>query len=72
MKSMTVFEYLNLRTEWEDIVRKFKFPKGEAHRKQHGTIVNMKFFYHHGMSSNRFREGFDRAVEICEEVINAK
>jgi len=66
---MTVFEYLKLRTEWEELVHKYKFPRGEAKRKKNGTIENMKFFLENGTASNRFRDGFDRALEIAEEVV---
>lgn len=67
---MTVFEYLNLRYEWEEIVKSFRFPKGHAHQKI-GTIDNMTYFLERGPINNRFREGYDRAVEIAKEVCNA-
>ena len=68
---MTVFDYLNLRYEWEDLVKKYRLPKGQADRKRHGTVENMKYFLDHGIIYNRFREGFDRAVEIAEIITNA-
>ena len=64
MKS--VFELLNLRSEWEDIVRNYKFvPKD-------GTLDNLEVFLEKGHKGNRFRSGFDRATEIAKIITSVK
>jgi len=60
MKS--VFELLNLRFEWEEIVSGYKFVGKE------GTIDNLVNFLETGHKGNRFRPGFDRAVEIAKTI----
>lgn len=62
-KNVNVFEYLNLRTEWEEIVRSYKFVPKE------GTIDNLKNFTENGHKGNRFRQDFDRAMEIANEIL---
>ena len=62
---MSVFEYLNLRTEWEDIVQGFML---EDEMKQ-GTMDNIRCFILDGGKGNRFRKGFDRATEIANEIL---
>lgn len=65
---MSVFEYLNLRTEWEDIVQGFML---EDEMKQ-GTMDNIRCFILDGHKGNRFRKGFDRAIEIANEILERK
>lgn len=62
---MTVFEYLNLRSQWEDIVREYSMPD---FRKQ-GTIGNIRYFYDYCAPGNRFRKGFDEATEIAHTIL---
>jgi hypothetical protein len=52
-----------LRTEWEDLIKDFKFVGKE------GTIDNLQTFIENGHKGNRFRPGFDRAVEITQEIL---
>lgn len=61
-KDIDIFEYLTLRSEFEEIIRKHKVPN------RHGTLKNMRWYKKNGHKSNRFREDFDRAIEICEKV----
>ena len=62
-RNVNLFEYLNLRSEWENIVRSYKFvPKD-------GTIDNLKNFKENGHKGNRFRQDFDRAMEITNEIL---
>lgn len=56
---MSVFELMMLRSEWEDIARNFR------NINQHGTVASLEQFLAYGMVRNRFRDGFDRAVEIA-------
>tara|TARA_B100000780_G_scaffold88765_1_gene61146 strand:- start:12534 stop:12701 length:168 start_codon:yes stop_codon:yes gene_type:complete len=52
---MTVFEYLNLRSEYENFTRGTPF--------EHGTISNIKKFKGCAISFNH------RANEICEKIL---
>ena len=63
---MNIFEYLVLRSEFEDLSRYF------VGVNQNGTLESMKNFIESGHKKNRFREGFDRALEICQEVVNGQ
>lgn len=62
---ISVFDYLNLRTDWEDLVKDFQM---DEHRK-HGTIANIKWFIEYGLIGNRFRKGCDEAMEIAETIL---
>lgn len=62
---MSVFEYLNLRTEWEDLVQDFNI---DEHRKI-GTIDNLEIFVENGAIGNRFRKNFDEAMEIAKAIL---
>lgn len=66
--SSDFFQLLNLRSEYEEIVRNFEMP---ADRRE-GIINNLEWFKVHGNKKNRFREGYNRAVEICEEILSYK
>ena len=61
--NMNVFQYLMLRSECEDLVNDFKFVGKE------GTIDNLKTFVENGHKGNRFRPGYNRAVEITQEIL---
>lgn len=63
---MTVFDLLNLRFQWEEVVRDYKLDES---RKQ-GTIDNLRFFVDFGLVGNRFRSGFDEAVTIAETILD--
>lgn len=60
---MTLFDVLQLRSEWEDIVKSYKFVPAD------GTIDNLTKFVATGHRGNRFREGFDRAMEIAINIL---
>jgi hypothetical protein len=59
---MSIFEYLNLRSEFEDLARHF------VGVNQNGTVDSLKEFKSKGAKKNRFRDGYDRAIEIANEV----
>ena len=65
---MSVFEYLNLRYEWEEIVQGFMLED----EMKHGTLDNIRCFILDGSKGNRFRKGFDRAIEIANEILEKK
>lgn len=59
IERLSVFELMMLRSEWEDIARNFR------NINQHGTLDSLEQFLATGVSRNRFRDGFERAVEIA-------
>ena len=62
---LEVFELLNLRTRWEEIVHDYKLDKS----RQDGTIDNLEWFITNGAKSNRFRPHFDEAIEIAKTIV---
>jgi hypothetical protein len=58
-----LFELLQLRYEWEEIARTFKLNNKSGH------IDNLKRFLQTGHKANRFRDGYDRAVEIAKVLV---
>jgi hypothetical protein len=60
---MTVFELMMLRYEWEEIARSFR------NVNQNGTLDSLQQFLDRGAVRNRFRDGFDRATEIANIII---
>lgn len=67
---MSVFQYLNLRSEWEEICRSGRFDLPED--RLQGTIDNIKWFLDNGTRTNRFRVGFDDAMEIAKTMVGLK
>lgn len=59
-------EYLNMRTDWEEIVQGFKI---DPHYKS-GTIPNLEWFIEHGHTNNRFRVGFKRATSLAKKMLD--
>jgi hypothetical protein len=62
--TMSLGEILNLRSEWEELVTKFKLPDGN------GTIDNLMWFIENGAKSNRFRNEYNQAVEIAKRILD--
>lgn len=62
---MSFFEILNLRYQWEETVKDFKL---DYDRKE-GTIDNITWFIQHGSANNRFRKGYDVAVNTAEKIM---
>lgn len=60
-----VFEVLNLRYQWEELVKDFKM---EDSRKE-GTIDNLEWFIENGMFNNRFRKTYKQARDLAYEII---
>lgn len=59
-----LFHMLQLRYEFEEIVRQHKTPFRD------GTVDNMRWYAKNGHKSNRFRDDYQRAVTICKEVLS--
>ena len=64
---MTIFEYLVLRSQFEEYVNGLEIPE---QRKQ-GTIDNLRWFNKNGHQKNRFRDGFEQAMEIAQTILFA-
>jgi len=61
-----VFEILNLRYQWEELVKDMVLPsKGKE-----GTIDNIKWFITSGAKGNRFRKGYDEALNIANQIVS--
>ena len=56
-------ELLLLRSQWENIVIRYKIPNNQ------GTIDNLIWFVEHGHSSNRFRKRCNEAMDIARTII---
>jgi len=61
---MSIAEILNLRFEYEEIVANFVIPD----QRKNGVLDNMIWFRKYGNKKNRFRPGYDRAVEIANKI----
>ena len=64
---MNIFEILNLRYEFEEIVRNYKVNSGIN---KHGTLDSMKDFLETAGKRNIFKDGFFRAEEICKMIVD--
>ena len=60
---LNFFTILRLRGEWEILALKF------VGVNQNGTLDSLRDFLSKGHRKNRFREGYDRAVELAEEIL---
>lgn len=61
---MTLFEILNLRTEYESISRDLKGKWADS------DLTTLKLFTINGHKSNRFRDGYTRALELACIIIS--
>jgi len=63
--NISLAELLRLRSEYEDLARNFDV----AEDKRHGVINSLEWFKRYGNRKNRFRNGYGRAVEICNVML---
>jgi len=61
----SVAEILNLRYQYEEIVRNFDIPEN----KRNGHINSLEWFKKYGNRKNRFRDGYDEALELCAIIL---
>lgn len=66
LAKMSVFEILNLRTQWETIVSS---GRGFNLEDYNGTIDNLYYFLDEGAKKNRFRKDCKAAVKIAEQIV---
>jgi hypothetical protein len=59
--STSLAELLVLRSEYEDLARNFDISED----RRSGVINSLEWFKRYGNRRNRFRPGYDRALEIC-------
>lgn len=62
---MNVFEYMELRYQWEEIVRDYKM---DGSRKE-GTVDNLSWYIENGSAKNRFRNRFKESQEIAMVIL---
>ena len=63
--SISLAELLRLRSEYEDLARNFDVSED----KRQGVINSLEWFKRYGNRKNRFRNGYDRAIEICNVIL---
>ena len=63
--SISLAELLRLRSEYEDLARSFDV----AEDKRQGVINSLEWFKRYGNRKNRFRNGYGRAIEICNVML---
>lgn len=65
-KKMNVFELLDLRYRWEEIVRDFKMDD----KRKVGIIDNLQWFIENGATGNRFRNGYSESQHLAKEILD--
>ena len=65
-KKMHVFDLLNLRFQWEEIVRDYKMDD----KRKVGLIDNLQWYIDNGATGNRFRSGYKESCEIAKEILD--
>jgi len=63
---MHVFDLLNLRYQWEEIVRDYKMDD----KRKTGIIDNLQWYIDNGTTGNRFRTGYKESCEIAKEILD--
>ena len=61
----SVAEILSLRYQYEEIIRNFDIP--EVNR--NGHINSLKWFKKYGNRKNRFRDGYNEAIALCNQML---
>ena len=62
---MSLATYLNLRSEYEDIVQDYNVPD----EVKTGLQESFAWFYKYGYKSNSLRNNFSRAKDICKTLL---
>lgn len=63
----SVFNLLNFRFQYEEAVRNLEIPEV----RKEGIINNLEWFKQNGHSKNRFRPGYDKAIEACNAILGS-
>lgn len=62
---MTFMQIMNLRTEFEEIIKDFNMGCQVMQGHSKSDINTIEWFVEHGFRSNRLRNDYDRAIEIA-------
>lgn len=65
---MNHIELLNLRTEFEDIIKDFNMGCQVMQGHSASDINTVEWFIEHGHRSNSLRNGFDKAMAIAKTI----
>jgi len=60
-----VAEILNLRYNFEELLRNFDIPED----KRSSDINSLEWFKRYGNRKNRFRDGYKEAIDICTKIL---
>ena len=63
--NISLASLLNLRSEYEDIIRRYRIPD----EYKEGDIHSLMWFKHNGKGSNRLRSRFERAMKIADIIL---
>ena len=63
--STSLANLLNLRSEYEEIIRRYRIPD----EYKNGCIDSLVWFKEHGKGSNRLRSRYNRAIEIADIIL---
>lgn len=63
--SISLASLLNLRSEYEDIIRRYRIPE----EYKNGCIDSLIWFKQNGKGSNRLRTRYNRAIEIADIIL---
>ena len=63
--NISLASLLSLRTEYEEIIRRYRIPD----EYKEGDIHSLIWFKHNGKGSNRLRSRFERAMKIADIIL---
>ena len=61
----SVAEILSLRFQFEEIIQNLDIPEN----KRNGHINSLEWFKKYGNRKNRFRDGYNEALELCNKML---
>lgn len=61
--NLTLFELLDLRFEYEQLIQTLQF------KSKNGDIFSLRNFIDTGYKNNRFKPGYDRALELAKVIV---
>jgi len=60
-----VFELLDLRFQWEEIVRDYKMDD----KRKSGVVDNLQWYIDNGATGNRFRSGYKESQDLARSIL---
>lgn len=61
--NLTLFELLDLRFEYEQLIQTLQF------KSKNGDIASLQSFIDTGHKNNRFKPGYERALELAKVIV---